>query len=408
MKRVKDCVVENCIPTPSSCVEWNGGELEYLGICNGDSLNNILWEIVTKLKEVGGEDLSSYDIDSLLEICNQKAPTEVTIISILNILKNNQLCLKDFIDGLSEQIAAITNSSAVNVNLKCYADFDNLGNSLSITRDTLDQLVIDNLCNHKLRIETLEGKVVSLQSQIDNISTTTTVEELSFDTCLAPGVDKPTSTNVVNLADAHCDLEEATGTPLEVSSALANTPTYPTAVTTDPNYIVGAVNLADSYNNLLLAFANLTARVVYMEENCCAASCKDVELGFTAVYNEDATGVLIKFTAGAGTDIPPGFLDIGSTITITDIDGNVETYTTADPNLIANNAEIEVPVIGLNLTKELTVSIDANMSNGSLTCSKCLTKTVKKALCDYCEICVTGDVGSTVVVIYELTTTIVT
>ncbi len=83
MKKLNNCVVENCIPTPSSCVEWNGGDIEYLGICNGDSLNNIIWEIIAKLEDLAGEDISSFDIDTLLDICNKKAPLEINLISIL-------------------------------------------------------------------------------------------------------------------------------------------------------------------------------------------------------------------------------------------------------------------------------------------------------------------------------------
>ena len=131
MNRVKNCEVENCIPTPSSCVTWNGGDIEYLGICDGDSLNNITVEIVSKLQEIAGEDLSQFDIDSLTDICNQRAPNEITVLSVLNLIKANQICLKDFIDTLSEQLNSLLSNSGVSVNLKCYADFDNLGNSLS-------------------------------------------------------------------------------------------------------------------------------------------------------------------------------------------------------------------------------------------------------------------------------------
>ena len=102
MKKLKTCIVENCIPTPSSCVEWNGGDIEFLGICDGDSLNTLMWEVINKLEEIAGEDLSSFDIDSLLDICNQTAPNETTLINILNILKNNQICLKELTKAWKE------------------------------------------------------------------------------------------------------------------------------------------------------------------------------------------------------------------------------------------------------------------------------------------------------------------
>lgn len=397
MKKLNSCDSENCIPTPTSCNYWNGGEVESLGICNGDPLNNLLWEIITKLEEITGDDLSEFDIDSLLEICNQQAPTEVTIISILNLLKQNQVCLKDFIDNLSEQLSELFADTGITVNLKCYADFDNLGNPLSITRETLDQLIIDNLCSQKLRIDTLEGKVISLQSQVDNINSSTTVDELSFATCINAS-QLPTSTQVINTAEAFCDLEDATGDSADISAALANTPADMNAeFGLLPGWILNPANWAENYNNLLIAFGNIWARLE-ANEACCEATCEDVKLGFSAVYNEDADGVIISFTFGAGTDIPTGFEDGGSHGTITDVDGN-----SVDFNItIENNSTEEVIIAGLNTTSPLDISITAIMTNGALTCQKCVSRRVAQASCAFCEICAEGnDDDASVVIIYE-------
>ena len=398
MKKVQNCETENCIPTISSCVEWNGGSIEFLGICDGDSLNNLLWELVTKLQEIAGEDLSEFDIDGLLDICSQQAPTEVTILSILNLIKNNQVCLKDFIDVLNERLNELFANTGVTVNLKCYAQFDNLGNSLSITREQLDQLIIDNLCNHKLRIETLEGKVISLQSQIDNIDLNVTVDELSFATCINASV-LPTSTQVINTATAFCDLETATGDSSDISSALANTPADMNAeFGLLPGWILTPTNWAENYNNLLIAFGNVWARLVTIEDTCCSLTCEDIELGFSAVYNEDGDGIIISFTFGAGTSIPAGFTDQGSYGTITDVDGN-----SVDFNIvISNNSSDEVIISGLNTTAPLDISITAILGTDGLTCQKCLTRRINKASCDYCQICAVGsDPDARVVIVYD-------
>src|SRR4051812_40770161 len=111
MKSSKDCVVKNCIPTPSGCVEWDGGDISFLGVCNGDSINTLFFEIVKKLQSIAGEDLSGFDLDSLLDICNLKAPAEVSLINILNVIKSTQVCLKDYVDGISEQLANLLNES---------------------------------------------------------------------------------------------------------------------------------------------------------------------------------------------------------------------------------------------------------------------------------------------------------
>jgi hypothetical protein len=403
MKKVKDCNVQNCIETPTECSTWNGGDIVFLKICNGDSLNTVVWEIVGKLQDIAGDDLSSFDIDSILSICNQQAPSEITLLSILNVLKNNDICIKDYIDTLTDRVNAIANEGNLSVNLKCFADIDNLGNVLAITREALDQLVIDQLCSQKARIDSLEGNLTTLQNQVDSIDVSPVVNEPSIATCINAAL-LPTSQQVINTAQAHCDLEDATGDPIDIAAAIANTPSpYPSAVTTNPDYIASPGSWADNYSNLLLAFKNLMDRVLFMEENCCAVTCADVELGFSAVFS-DASILTIRFTAGAGTNIPAGWTSVGSSVTITDKDGD----TVTENITISNNSEHDISILGLNLDGELTVSVTAIMTNGSLVCEKCLAKTITvNTGCEFCQICVSGSSGSAVVIYTSSSTSVV-
>lgn len=391
MKKLQKCVVENCVPTPSSCVEWNGGDIIYLGICNGESINNVIWEIINKLQDIAGADLSAFDIDTLLDICNQKAPLEINLISILTLLRENQICLKDYIDILNDKINELSQSQNLNVNLHCFADFDNLGNSLSINREQLDQLVIDTLCNHKGRIETIEGKLIVLQNEIDNLETSATVDELSFGTCIDPVV-KPTSAQVIKTAQEVCNVEAAIGTPAQVAVALAKTPG-------DLNAEFGLItgwdlspsNWAENYGNLLIEVQNLRTRIKYMETNCCAVNCDDVKVGFSVVMNADMDGIILRFTSGAGTDIPTEFTDAGSVARVTDIDGNIIEV----PITITNGAEIDIDTAGLNTMGDITVEVTVKMSNGSAICEKCLNKVVKLPGCSFCTVTATENVTIT-------------
>lgn len=395
MKKLNNCVIENCIPTPTSCGEWNGGDIAYLGICNGDSLNNVIWEIIGKLEDLAGEDLAEFELDTLLDICKQKAPLEINLISILTLLRDNNICLKDYIDTLNDKINELSGVSDVNVNLKCYSDFDNLGNQLKITRESLDQLVIDQLCNHDGKIISLEGKIVLLQQQINNIDINPSVNELSFATCIDT-VIKPTSSQVKSIADELCDIETSHGTPAQVAIALSKTPTNLNA---EFGLIVGwqltPNNWAENYGNLLLEVENLRKRLNFIEDNCCASTCDDVKTGFSAVMNENFTGILLRFTSGAGTSIPTGWLDNGSTVIITDIDGN-----TVESNIIIiNGAEREIITTGLNMEGDLEISVTAKMTNGVLTCEKCLFKLVRLPGCNFCTLTASGPVT----IIYKTT-----
>jgi hypothetical protein len=216
MKKVS-CSTENCIESNSSCIIWNGGDVEFLGVCNGQSINLLLWEMLDKLKAITGDDLSSFDIDALTSICQAKAPHEITVLSILEMVKNNQLCLKDYIDAVEAKINELFQEEQIEVNLKCLSDFDNLGNALVPNRKTLDQLVVDELCRQKDRITTLEGEVLLLKKQTPAQSES---GEKSITTCV-DGVSKPVSAQVKAIATAHCDLEAATGSATDIATALS-------------------------------------------------------------------------------------------------------------------------------------------------------------------------------------------
>lgn len=399
MKKLNDCIVENCIPTPASCVEWNAGDIEALGICNGMPITNVIWEIVNKLEELAGEDISNFDIDTLLDICNKKAPLEINLISILTVIKENQVCLKDYIDTLNDKINELSGQDDITVNLKCYADLDNLGNQLSITRKELDQLVINELCDHEQRIESVEGKIIELKAEVANIDPHATVDELSFATCVDGGV-KPTSTQVVKVSQAICDLQEATGSPAHIAQALSKVPSdWNTKFGLITGWDLTPDDWAEQYGNLLLAFTEVLNRLEIIENTCCAIDCDDVKIGFSAVFFEDMTSVILTFSPGAGTKIPAGFTDKGSTGTITDKNGNVVSFNVA----ISNNHEEEVYITGLDLSEPLYIHIDAKVGTDSMTCDKCLDKTITSSGCAYCELTATGDDGASAVIVYSTT-----
>lgn len=362
---------DNCIISQTSCSDWSGGDIEYLGICQGDPLDNVILEIVGKLQDIAGEDLSSFDLDALLDICGKKEPKELTLLSILNIIKENHICLKDYITSLQEVVSELSLTQNVNVNMKCFADIDNLGNVLSITRDQLDQIVIDNLCSQKKRIETLEAISLNLQSQIDVINNDTNINEATIATCVDTN-EKPVSSQVISIATRLCDLE-----------TIVN-------------------GLSTTLSSLVTTVNNIDARVTFMEENCCAATCDDIKLGFTALFNEDASGLIIRFTWGAGTKIPSGFVDKGSVGTITDRNGNTLDFNIDIVDNFTNSNETEVIISGLDLGAELEISITAKIGTDTFTCEKCLYKTARTSNCGVCTVCTTG--SGTISIVYSSAT----
>jgi hypothetical protein len=391
MKRVEKCINEDCIPTPSGCVKWNGGDIPFLGICEGDCLNALMIELVEELKKIAGKDLSTFDINSLLAICKKKAPEEITITSILTLLRDNQLCLKEFADELEAQLQKLFENKNVQVNLQCYKGFNGIG--LSITRSQLDQLIVDVLCNHKADLDSIDSTFLRLQEAINEARRSLRIEEVQVATCINLE-SLPLSVQIQNTSKELCDYLLSIGTPADIVAALANTPT-------DLNAEFGAISgwnssptyWSEFYSNTLLEVQNLRERLGQIEDVCCAVTCDDVFIGFTALMNEDGTGVILRFTKGAGMVMPSGFEDCGSTGTITDSSGNTQDFDVA----ISVGGTAEIPLEGLQPTGELNVNISAKICNTDkgIECHKCVSQTVTQTECDFCVLTASGNVTIT-------------
>jgi|694.fasta_scaffold00342_31 hypothetical protein len=407
----------NCIHTPASCVEWTYGSIPYLGICNGDMLPKIIWEIVNKLQEIAGADLSSFDIDTLLDICNQKAPLEKNLTSILELLKNNQVCLKNYIDTLNETLQELSQAQSINVNLKCLADFDNFGNQLSVTRETLDQLVIDKLCNHETRITTVEGKVTSLQSQINDISVNPIVSEPEFATCVDATV-KPTSGQVVSIATEVCDIRTKLGPNTTTSNLTTgsfgnkgsywNTSLLNAAFGATSGWIPSPLNEVEYQRNMYIILANFQTRINEIETNCCAPTCDKIMIGFSVVVEDAETGdYVVRFRPSDGTSLF-GFVSTGSQITFTGtlLIGGI-TATAGPFPIDINETDWDDNVYNLSsfdLSKPITVNLTPIMIKNGLTCQKCISQVISLNMgCAVCELTASGDKGDagTITITYQ-------
>lgn len=395
----------NCINNPAECIQWNSGNIDYLGICNGDYLPEIIWEIVNKLQAIAGSDLSQFDIDSLLTICNQKAPLEVTLISILTLLRDNQVCLKSYIDILSQQIQELSNDKNITINLQCLATSEyNLG----VTQEQLNQLVVDKLCAQQVEINLLKTKSTSLDSRVTLLENAPPVAaiEPTFSTCV-DGVVKKTSDQVKSIANTFCNYRIVVGDTTEIAKALSNVP----AVWSQTSFLnelitrgliskwdVNPTSLADNYNNLLLAYTMLQQDVANILATCCAPTCDKIKIGFSIIPGDETNDFIIRFRNTDGTSIPSGYTDSGSTITFTDIDGVSYGPFTID---VTQEESESYNLTGLNLNKAILISINAKVTNGSLFCEKCVAKSVNlnDAACPVCEVTATG---GQVTIVYQV------
>lgn len=404
MKKIKNITSDNCLETSSECVTL-AVPLPYLGLCKGDSLTQFTVEVITKLEKIAGEDISGFDIDALLDICNAKAPLETTIISILTLVKDNQVCLKDFILQLEERLNALSTSSKVNANLKCYADFDNIGNPLSITRDQLDQIVINELCDHSIKITSLQGDIVTIKNDIANIDVNPIVLEPQFTTCV-DGAVKSTSLQVQSIATVLCDEITAIGDDTDISNALSRTPStdlarYGSLPSPLNTWIPVPTNWAENYSNLLIKVASLENDLRDVLANCCAPTCDKILIGFSMIL-DSGNDYIIRFRPTDGTIIPTGFTDAGSTVYFKDASGTRYPLIGTLPIDVTEEESDTYDLSSLITGSPITVYISAKVTNGSLQCDKCVSNTIDLSN-DSCPVCVITTTGTgTVTVIYEI------
>jgi hypothetical protein len=152
-------------------------------------------------------------------------------------------------------------------------------------------------------------------------------------------------------------------------------------------------NLAQNSENQWYLLCNLISRVKAKElSSCCIPSCKDLKINFAEVYIEDEGVYSLLFNKNYGNIIPAGWVDCGSKLTVTDSNNISYTYDIE----FQQDFTYDLDLSGLNTGKPLTLNIKTCLSNGSLTCKECITKTLPAVqdACSLCRICAGGSVST--------------
>jgi len=367
----------------------------------------MVYAIVAKLCECCGEiDLTDLSLQCLIDKLGNTDPVPRTLISVLQLIIDNECTLKDLIDNLQAQIDDISNDTLV-LDLKCLAKFDVYGNPLPYDLHSVLQDLITELCLIKEEVIRLGLVVIDLQTQIDNINIVP-YELPTITTCIS--ANKKLDVAVKDVATSLCSLRNATGTEVQIQTAIANqcanfNAQFGNIVGWNPS----PINLAQSYSNLELAFCDVLGRLIIMETTCCGPTCEKIKLGFTVEVDRDLKQMTFCFTSGAGTFIPFGFYDCGSVITITDEQGNVSTPAST---VITQDGCISGISYASLVGKVFTVSIKTKFclkdreGNLILTCQDCLNKTIDISMeCPVCKVCVVADknaVNAYIDIIYKL------
>lgn len=365
---------KGCVTSFTNCIKYDGQDIPCLGIKNGDYINQVVCTIVDKICEVSQpQDLSTLSITCLIEkFTNISEPLSKTVLSYLQLLVNNQCTLKDLIDAINLRIDGITNKSLI-LDLKCLGVGDG---SIQYEEQTVLQILINETCAHRLHLTTIDGRIVDLQTQINNIPVYT---EPKVSSCLF--TNKTTSQAVVLFSNDYCVYKPKVGTISDIDIAISRQCDDLAALfATDSNFTQNPQSLANSVNNLWIAFCNLSDRVKAIETTCCAPSCDKIKLGYIHAFDAETRELSLSFTSGSGTIIPNGFVDCGSEFIIKDCEGNIILATI---KTISTLSDVVFNIPTGYCINNLTISIKTNFclkdanNNIIMSCKDCYSKTIK-------------------------------
>lgn len=373
----------------TNCIVWTGDNIPCLGISYGDRVSEVICGIANKICNICKDiDVSQLDLSCLINTCGT-CPDDRDLKTVLQCLLDNQCSLKELITTSGGGSTDVT----IAVNMKCLKIYDAFGNEIPQNLNMALQSLVNEVCTDRTTLVFLQSEIDDLQNQINNLPDPTPYVEPDISTCVTP-VPTPTSDSVPLLAQAFCDYRDLVGSTSDINSAISQQCAgLDTTFAATPGWFIGATTGFKSVNNLWIAYCNLLDRVTSIENTCCKVDCDSVIIKFQINDNQNSDGITIDFSSLYGNYIPSIFTDCGSTITITDVDGKNVTYRII---VAQENTSPEYDLSMLNLTKAVTVSIQAKLCSGTMTCQKCLTveHTVANAACGSCLVTITGATGT--------------
>jgi hypothetical protein len=259
------------------------------------------------------------------------------------------------------------------------------------------------------RIAALEAQQTINDQRLNNLDEEVAAVTITLPaSCLYPA-NTPVAAGVGAIATELCNLEQTTGTPIELLQAIqrqcANMDNLQTLANRNTNYgsILGWVTagnyntVADSLNNMWLTICDMRTAVENILLTCCCTDCDDVEISFNAILTGEV--VSLYFTGS----VPTGLSDCypaGNFVTICDTGGGCySVYVPVVTSLNGPAVPINLDGSPVNVALDLTITIQGCWNRpapgadcGGLRCERILTYIIiNTAPCPILEITPSGD-----------------
>jgi hypothetical protein len=274
-----------CLPTSSSCVRYEGPDIPCITVCQGESIEQVLYDLATIVCTTQ----SSLDISSLAFGC------------LVSVGSNNPATLKELLQLLITKSCTVvdpgggsgggTNTPSI-INLPSCLYHTNAGETItSMAIDAYVEYLAGQVCDVKDDIIDLGTTITNLQTQITNITSGTggsgAAPALTITSgCLSatsPGQIIPITTAFENLESTLCsDYLTPLGKPIKLQNFISYA-TCPTASTLLPcgasgatygslaNWVANPTTAFELMQNMALAICKLDECAKYSPSNICVA-----------------------------------------------------------------------------------------------------------------------------------------
>lgn len=387
---------QGCVPTSSTCIIWEGPDIPCIKLCKGDSISDVTAKLAEELCDILCIlDINNYDISCFEPIC----PTPENFHDLIQFLITKICELQ--CPPIPVVSAGCPDACIVTI-APCFYFQNAIGDTITtMTLTDYAKAMGNKICDLIAQNNLVNARLLNNDNQIADVDNRVTALENDPDeptlpsSCLlgpAPPDGWPITTVVQNAETELCNLEQATGTPIELLQAiqkqcinidnsrqLANRFSNMGSI---PGWVTAAnySTVADSLNNMWLAICDIRAAVENILLTCCCTDCDDVDINFTATIEGDN---LTLFFTGS---IPTGLTDCfpsGNLITITDANGGAYTTYVEVVNNLNGSVVIDLNGTPVNTATDLTIIIQGCWNRpapgsdcGGLRCERMLTYTL--------------------------------
>lgn len=385
-----------CNPVSSNCVIWQGPDIPCITLCKGDSISDVTYKVATELCTLVDQlDITGFDVSCFPPIC----PKPENIHDLIQFIID-QLCTvtNSTSSGGSSSFTCEDSLNCLLPVATCFQKTDEFGNT--ITQLSIKDYATDiavKVCEIVDDITTINATLTTIDTRLDALEAcvlpcTPPVFDVTIpSSCLSAAVNIPLETFVEDLETAFCALQNATGNPGEIASAIAEecvnldtTNTLNNSTVTYnalPGWVsAGSYNtMADAVNNMWLVICDMRNAVQGMLNTCCSPSCDDVNITMTVSYTNPYISLTFAGTASGFSDCYPA----GMYVTITDAYGvSYVTQVSVIPNLGGAAQNVDLSLSGLSLYTDYTVMLNICADKVGLKCNNAIIETVSNtALC---------------------------